>query len=52
MAAAIRESRGVETVLLRGADGAFEVTVDGRLVFSKKATGRFPTNAEILAQLG
>lgn len=51
MAAAIREAHGVDATLLRGADGAFEVTVDGRLVFSKKASGRFPTNAEILAQL-
>jgi len=29
----------------------FEVLVDGRLIFSKKATGRFPTHEEILAQL-
>lgn len=52
MAAAIREAHGIDVTLLRGADGAFEVTVDGRLIFSKKAAGRFPTNAEILAQLG
>jgi hypothetical protein len=25
----------------------FEVTVDGRLAYSKKATGRFPTNDEV-----
>jgi predicted Rdx family selenoprotein len=25
----------------------FEITVDGQLKFSKKATGRFPTDAEI-----
>ena len=25
----------------------FEITVDGRLAFSKKATGRFPTDEEI-----
>jgi selT/selW/selH-like putative selenoprotein len=29
--------------------GVFEVTVDGRLAFSKKQTGRFPTEAEIEA---
>ncbi len=26
----------------------FEVAVDGALIFSKKETGRFPTDAEIL----
>jgi len=29
----------------------FEVLADGRLVFSKKASGRFPTHEEILGQL-
>jgi|TARA_B100000315_G_C14013575_1_gene335621 selT/selW/selH-like putative selenoprotein len=31
--------------------GRFEVTVDGDLIFSKVAEGRFPENAEILAKL-
>jgi selenoprotein W-related protein len=31
--------------------GVFEVTVDGRLVFSKKALGRFPNEGEILKLL-
>jgi hypothetical protein len=30
----------------------FDVVVDGRLVFSKRQTGRFPTDAEVLAKLG
>ena len=25
----------------------FEITVDGKLAYSKKATGRFPTDEEI-----
>jgi Rdx family len=29
----------------------FDVVVDGRLVFSKRAAGRFPTAEEILATL-
>jgi selT/selW/selH-like putative selenoprotein len=29
----------------------FEVRADARLVFSKKATGRFPTHAEVLEKL-
>ena len=31
--------------------GVFEITVDGRLAYSKKATGRFPTDDEVLAAL-
>jgi selT/selW/selH-like putative selenoprotein len=31
----------------RSGGGVFEIRVDGRLAFSKKATGRFPTNEEI-----
>ncbi len=29
--------------------GVFEVTVDGRVRFSKKQAGRFPTEAELAA---
>jgi selenoprotein W-related protein len=28
--------------------GVFEVTADGRLVFSKKSLGRFPNDGEVL----
>jgi selT/selW/selH-like putative selenoprotein len=31
--------------------GVFEISVDGKLGFSKKATGRFPTDDEIRAVL-
>jgi len=30
-----------------GVGGVFEITVDGQLRFSKKQTGRFPTDEEI-----
>jgi selT/selW/selH-like putative selenoprotein len=33
--------------LRRSSGGVFEIRVDGRLAFSKKATGRFPTREEI-----
>ena len=36
-----------EVELVKGAGGVFEITVDGRLAYSKKATGRFPTDEEI-----
>jgi selT/selW/selH-like putative selenoprotein len=34
--------------LHKSGGGVFEVTVDGRLAFSKKAIGRFPTDAEVM----
>jgi len=33
--------------LVKGGGGVFEITVDGRLAFSKQQTGRFPTDDEI-----
>lgn len=35
-------------MLIKGSGGQFEVVLDGKLVFSKKALGRFPETAEIL----
>jgi len=38
---------GAEVTLKKSSGGVFEVTIDGRLAFSKKSLGRFPTDAEI-----
>jgi len=38
--------------LRRSGGGVFEITVDGRLAYSKRATGRFPTDEELLRTLG
>jgi selT/selW/selH-like putative selenoprotein len=38
---------GAEVELVKSSGGVFEVTVNGRLAFSKKKLGRFPTDAEI-----
>jgi len=35
-----------------GSTGQFDVVVDGSLLFSKHAEGRFPEHDEILSQLG
>ena len=40
-----------EVQLIPGAKGAFEVAVDGNLVFSKLEQGRFPNHSEILAAM-
>jgi selenoprotein W-related protein len=45
--------RGAEEVeLVKGVAGVFEISVDGKLVFSKKQLGRFPEDAEIDAIAG
>ena len=44
--------RGAEEVeLVKGVAGVFEITIDGRLVFSKKQLGRFPEDSEVDALL-
>jgi selenoprotein W-related protein len=39
---------GATVGLTEGKDGVFEVTVDGDLVFSKRALGRFPDDGEVV----
>jgi selT/selW/selH-like putative selenoprotein len=39
---------GAEVILRKSSGGVFEIAVDGRLRYSKKATGRFPTDEEVL----
>jgi len=38
---------GAAVELIKGKDGVFEVTVDGDLLFSKRALGRFPEKGEV-----
>ena len=40
-----------QVALRRSGGGVFGITVDGRLAYSKKATGRFPTDEEVLGTL-
>jgi selenoprotein W-related protein len=41
----------VNPKLIKGAGGIFDVVVDGRKIWSKHDSGRFPENSEILSQL-
>ena len=43
---------GATIRLRKSGGGVFEITVDGRLTYSKKALGRFPTDQEVLSGLG
>lgn len=37
----------MEAQLIEGSHGIFDVTVDGKVVFSKDAVGRFPKAGEV-----
>ena len=41
----------VESKLVASGGGVFEITVDGKLIFSKKSLGRFPEDGEILERV-
>ncbi len=42
---------GIEIELIKSKGGAFEIRHGDRLVFSKKESGRFPSDAEIVSAL-
>jgi selT/selW/selH-like putative selenoprotein len=44
----LRAHPDADIVLKKSGGGVFEITVDGRLTYSKKATGRFPTDQEVV----
>jgi selT/selW/selH-like putative selenoprotein len=48
----LRTTPAAEVRLRKSGGGVFEIMVDGGLRFSKKATGRFPTDEEVLGTLG
>jgi selenoprotein W-related protein len=43
----MKKAFGAEVELVPSHGGRFEVSLDGKLVFSKKATGRFPEDGEV-----
>ena len=51
LAKAIEEKTGIKPQLKKSGGGVFEVFIDGKKIFSKKETGRFPEMDEILSQI-
>lgn len=51
MQAAIKDKYGTSARLREGAGGIFEVSIDGRTVYSNQTTYRFPTDEEIFEQI-
>jgi selenoprotein W-related protein len=44
----LKKALDVEPKLIEGSNGVFEVIVDGKLLYSKKATHRFPDEGEVV----
>jgi len=51
VAAEFKDAFGVESNLVPGHDGIFDVVVDDKLVFSNSQIGRFPEPGEVVAKL-
>jgi selenoprotein W-related protein len=49
LAADLESAFGESSELIQSSGGVFEVERDGTLLFSKKATGRFPEDGEVIA---
>ncbi|TDB38679.1 MAG: SelT/SelW/SelH family protein [Deltaproteobacteria bacterium] len=47
--AELKKQFGAEVELIPGSGGIYEIMADGRLVFSKKAAGRFAEPEEIIS---
>jgi selT/selW/selH-like putative selenoprotein len=47
LAAELRDTLGVESALNPGGKGIFDVELDGRLIYSKYETHRFPNPGEV-----
>jgi selT/selW/selH-like putative selenoprotein len=48
----VKTQPSAQVVLRKSGGGVFEITVDGRLAYSKKATGDFPTDEQVRRTLG
>lgn len=48
----MKDKLGIESELVASHGGVFEVSVDGKAVFSKKAQGRFPDDGEVVRLIG
>ena len=51
LAAEIKNALGLDTELIEGTNGIFDVVADGSMIFSKHAEQRFPESDEIIGAL-
>jgi len=48
LADTLKKELGIQPELIRGGGGIFDVKADGRLIYSRHQTGRFPEHEEVL----
>jgi selT/selW/selH-like putative selenoprotein len=46
--ATLKRELGIDAELIQGRGGVFDVVANGKLVYSKHATGRFPEEEEVV----
>lgn len=51
MAEELKKAKTLDIEFIKSGGGVFEVFKDGQLIYSKKASGRFPTADEIVKML-
>ena len=49
MAAVVEQKTGIKAVLVEGVHGAFDVAIDGEVVYSRAKTGGLPSSKEVVA---
>jgi selenoprotein W-related protein len=47
----LKEEFDVDSELIKGGGGIFDVKVDGKLVYSKHQTGEFPNHEALVTQI-
>jgi len=47
----LKKNLGAEIELIAGSNGIFDITVDGRMIYSKFEQGRFPQSQEIINRI-
>ncbi len=51
LAEELKKDLGINLELVEGSGGIFDVKLDGKTIYSKKSTGRFPNSGEVSALL-
>ncbi|MBR16058.1 MAG: hypothetical protein CMQ25_07410 [Gammaproteobacteria bacterium] len=51
LAEKLKTSLKLETDLIKGSNGIFDVELDGKLVYSKRETGEFPDEESLIQKI-
>lgn len=51
LAEKLKNSLKLETDLIKGSNGIFDIEIDGKLVYSKNETGEFPDEESLIQKI-